>query len=199
MGNERSKKYRIVKGIELFFVVILVISLLFRLMQWPGGPALSILSIGMLSITYFILWQIGLGERSNALSNLYPRGVSLTLSIAVMGILFRYLIWPGGTVLINFSMLLAIILLILGIALLLFASDKVEPSMLKWGLWRLVPVMIPLVFFSLVNPFEYYKMVGPYKDNPKYMELYNNCYYQKEDCKEYRAYSDSLRVVKYGH
>lgn len=195
--NKPSSTFKAVRIIEIVLWAVIAVSLIFKILKWPGSGALTILGLGTLMMLYFVAWQAALGNRKNMLSNVYPRLVSFSLSISLVGILFRYLMWPGGTFQVVGGLVLCSILLLVGLAFMFLAKDKIEPGVLKWSLSRLVPIMVPLLFFFFVGKTDYYRMVGTFADNPQFMSLYEDCIEHGENCETFRAYRDSTERAYY--
>lgn len=95
---------------EKVLSIIFIISLLIKLMHWPGGSAIMILSLLGLALCYFPLGFYFLNEKNVFKQKL---GISIVfgwlLSVAIIGILFKLMFWPGSGPMLIIGFLTALI------------------------------------------------------------------------------------------
>lgn len=81
---------------EKVLSIIFIISLIFKICGWPGGAALMVLALTLLAFCYFPFGFYFLNEKSVFKQKL---GISILfgwlLSVAIIGIEFKLLYWPG--------------------------------------------------------------------------------------------------------
>lgn len=98
---------------EKILSIIFIISLIFKLNGWPGGGPLLVLSLTILTLCYFPLGFYFLNEKSVFKQKL---GTSILfgwlLAIAIIGIEFKLMYWPGYLNMLIIGIMTAGILLI---------------------------------------------------------------------------------------
>ena len=83
------------KRAEQVAIGIFIVAVLFKVMHWPMGGMLMVLSMSLVSILYFplaVLW-FGVPERRDQVTWLSVAG-GYALSMQLMGILFTFQHWP---------------------------------------------------------------------------------------------------------
>lgn len=83
--------------IEKTFVVLAIIGVIFKLLDWPGSGIFMIISLTFLSMLYFPGAFYFFADKSMKRQNT-PLSIvaGLVLSITTIGMLFRFMYWPGG-------------------------------------------------------------------------------------------------------
>jgi hypothetical protein len=98
-----------ISKVELISIALFILALLLFLFSLPGGAALMILSLGFLSILYFyfgfaLLNGIPLRKifKKSSYSSISSMrivgaiGTGIGLSTAIIGVLFKFMSWPGS-------------------------------------------------------------------------------------------------------
>lgn len=105
---------------SLFFV-----GLVFKLMHWPGAGILTVFSLVLVSLFYFYL---GIGVFNNlSVKQMFNRKnythkvrfnllfgalFGIVLATLVIGILFKFMLWPGGNILLSVGLISLLISLV---------------------------------------------------------------------------------------
>ena len=148
------------KKTEVALILITIIGLIIRLLQWPGGNLLMILCITLLSLMYFIfgfaffnglrIREVLKKESYVALNKMKIFGAFLTgiaSSIGVLGILFSLMYWPGAMFNVIFGSIL--LSLISVIALIKYSNNK--SKYYSRILTRSVSIMVIAIAFSQIK------------------------------------------------
>ena len=180
------------KRAEVILNAIAIIGILMILLEFPGGRFLLILSIGILSLLYFYLGFAIFNDlrfreifkkisysKIKALHILGAVGVGISLSICIIGILFRIMLWPGSAVQLLFG-----IISLSAIIILCLIRLKSKVKFYKRILLRVVPILaLGLLLYMLPIRQLVYIMHG----NNEYskalinsIEYPDNIEYQKE-------------------
>ena len=125
------------KRFEIICGVVFLIALIFKIAFWPGGSILATLSMTLLACFYFIfgfaffnnirLTNIFNNKSYQDISELrfiVPIGVGCGLSTLCIGILFKMMHFPGGSMVLHTGLLIILIAAI--IALVNFFRSKSE-------------------------------------------------------------------------
>lgn len=181
-----------IKKVEIGLIGLFVIALVLHILHLPGSALLLILSLGILAILYFLFGVVlfnnqDIKGRLNELSeNAYKRpnigakfkniGIGVVFTIAVEGILFKLLSWPGANILLIFGIVGLSIVTVISVRT--NSKDKASSDMLKriilfggLGVFLfLIPTKTWLNFTYPDNP-EYVQAVLDYQENPTNKEL----------------------------
>lgn len=86
-----NKVFRVV---EWLLLALAGLGLLFKTLAWPGGDIALLMGLGFLSTVYFFggYWQTASGSAAIRLFS------GVAFSIAIIGLLFKLLHWPGAAV-----------------------------------------------------------------------------------------------------
>lgn len=123
------------KRLERIVGLIAVIGIVFKLLHFPGGSLLTVLSFAVLSLFYFLLGFLLFNgvrlrdvDRTDALKNIGTQQIILTvvlsiaLSMVLIGVLFKIQLWPGGTL--QLSLGLFVTAVTLAVALFFYLRTK---------------------------------------------------------------------------
>lgn len=150
--------------------IVFIISLIFKLMHWPGANILMILSLLGLAMCYFPFGFYFFSDKNMKTQNI---GISIVfgwiLSVCIIGILFKLMFWPGYDPMLLIGTLVSLPLL--GVAVLLFVkSSELLKNYYKNLLIRTsILVVISLLFYLLPNSV----LINHYFANePELRELY---------------------------
>ncbi len=101
----------------------------------PGGSALTVLSLSLLSLIYFYLGFAFFNDirlRNVLKKNSYKEistfrilgaiAAGISLSFAILGILFKYMFWPGSFIMLNYG--LATLLITIIVVLIKYNTTK---------------------------------------------------------------------------
>jgi hypothetical protein len=90
--------------IEIIFAVLFVVALLFKIQHWPMVAILLTLSLAVPAALYFPLgFYYFPGGEINRQNPALSVVAGLFLSIALLAVLFNFLLWPGADVMIKFA------------------------------------------------------------------------------------------------
>ena len=161
-----TKKMKIEKIICLTFIL----SLIFKLLHWPGGSVLMILSVLFLVLLYFPLGFYIFNEDKKRLKE--NIGISFIfgwfLSISLVGILFKLMLWPGSKSMLIIGFASSLILFIVASMLKnkRNETDKVyfKNLLIRTGTIFVITLLLLLVSNQSLIRFQYH-------DDPKYAEL----------------------------
>ncbi|UGS19788.1 hypothetical protein [Flavobacterium cyclinae] len=102
--------------------LIFILSLIFKLMHWPGAGPLMIISLLGLAFCYFPFGFYFFSDKNFKTQNI---GISIVfgwmLSISIIGILFKLMFWPGAAPMLIVGATTSFILA--GVAVILFAKS----------------------------------------------------------------------------
>ena len=150
--------------------IVFIISLLFKLMHWPGGNILMVLSLLILALCYFPFGFYFFSDKNFKTQNI---GISIVfgwmLSISIIGILFKLMFWPGYSPMLIIGATVAVLLA--AVAVILFArSIDLLKNYYKSLLIRTVVVLV-LSLVCLLMPNSV--LINHYYSNePELKELY---------------------------
>ncbi len=186
---------------EAIAIALVLIGFCFRLVFiLPGASLFWIGGFFILSIVYFPLSLVYAG-----ISGKYPKAADkalmmmcgLMLSGGCMGLLFCLQQWPGGKMNVYVALLVWVPTLI--VALLgAFKAINIVPAATKWVLTRALVIALPLWFMVFVGPVELFGLMGMFRNNPKYMELYAQCYKQRNRaaCDELNRFHMTFDIIQ---
>lgn len=176
------------KRMERIIGFIAIVGIVFKLIHLPGGSIISILSLSMLSLFHYIfsfsvLNGIALGDMFNKaaykhtsiLKIVVSIIIGISISLIVMGSLFKIQIWPGA----DFQLMIGLIVsgTIFPIALFFYFQTKEE------------------FFLRMIRRIAFYGGIGLmlfitptdsivdfyYGSNPEYAELYKKSLAEPEN------------------
>ncbi len=164
---------------ESSFIYIIVIGLLLKLSLLSIGHWVFLIGIGLLANSYFFGFSSILNDESyqefaKNKSPLKQKKLHLILPpysivILIIGMLFKFMAWPGGDMMIISGM----ILLIVGIIFVLKNNDE-SSTWKKGALQRmLIYGVLGTIFYFLPNFFWFEKV---YREHPAYIEATKNLY-----------------------
>lgn len=148
------------KILEGLFIVIISIGAFFGIMGYPGSSIQMTLGLTMLSFLYqvFSFWIFnGIGFRKMfkkesydgipALAIIFSVIMGFILPIALLGILFKYMLYPGFAVMLTTAMITVIPSFIASIVLSLTKEDQ---KVYKRILLRITPIIfLTVLFYSI--------------------------------------------------
>ncbi|UTW62173.1 hypothetical protein KFE98_19550 [bacterium SCSIO 12741] len=149
-----------IRMVEIACFSFFVIGFVMRLMHWPGGSLLLILSTLVVSIYYFPFGLYVFGalakKRPFSSSHIKAAGVSrllftlatgFSLATGMLGLLFKIQHYPGAEPLLNFTSILAFVLIFFG----LIRRNSNNRNFLDPLLFRLIPILILVGFGSFLG------------------------------------------------
>ena len=145
--QQPGKAYRVIRAIEMPLLVVFMAGLTFRLMSWPGGLFMLLVSVSLLSLVYFMSWLAPVIDKRSPLSIGYAVAVSLALSTGVIGVLFRFMSWPGSTIQLMAGAILGGACLLIAMAVQLLQSKFIHKQVVTWTVWRLIPIIAWTTFY----------------------------------------------------
>jgi hypothetical protein len=165
-----------------------IIGLLFKIMHWPGAGILTVLSLALVSILY-LYSGIGLFNNLSAkqmfrkknyqykkrFNLLFGALLGLVLSILVVGFLFKFMLWPGGNMMLSIGLIS--LLIIVSIYLVMKNNDMV--SIAKSAFFRVALVsFISLCLFGIQTDsiVDFY-----YPNDPRYAEALKQIIHNPND------------------
>lgn len=189
------------KKAEIILAVLTLIGILLSVLHIPGGNILAVLTMTILSMVYFCLSFAllnGLGFRGmikndnyKVISALRMVGAVLSgivFSTAIIGILFRWMMWPGAGAMLIVSIPGFLIMLIIVLIKYFTKKELFYRNMLI----RIVIIGIPLVVLfvnsSLVRNIRY-------SDNPELLQAIEEAEQNPEDESLWRKV-DSIKGVR---
>ena len=190
---------KVFKGIELSLLLLVQTIIVFTLLT--DGIPYGILIVpltGLLSMTYFmagvfIFGKMPIGKNLKTIALGIPLGI--ITSIALMGIVFKFMLYEGANIMLGTGLYPALMGLI--VVVVLFAKSKENRSHWKLVMFRLVVLIIPALL--LYSKSEVEMVENRYSDYPFYIDAYK--VYMDDPTKENvllldeaREKMDSLRI-----
>lgn len=176
------------KRMEKILWSLFIVGLLFKIMHWPGAGILTIFSLAFISVLYFYL---GIGLFNNLSINsmfkkesyshnqrynlLFGAVFGIILATLVIGFLFKFMLWPGGNMMLSIGLIS--ILIILSIYLLIKNNSKV--SIAKSAFFRVAFVIfISLCLYGIQTDsiIDFY-----YPNDPRYAEALKQIIHNPND------------------
>lgn len=97
------------KKVEQVIIIIAIIGVCFRLMNFMGGNIIMILSFGSLSIFYLTFGVLILNnapDSKNIKKSAFGRSITgVVMSVSVIGLLFKMVLWPGANMLLTIGLI----------------------------------------------------------------------------------------------
>ena len=171
------------KKAELILVAVALFAIILRLSHIPGGSFLGIISITFLSMFYFYL-SIGLlngiSFRGIFKKNSYV-GISglrifgsiaagIVFSIFVIGILFKFMYWPGGATMILAGLIPLSVIVIISLIKVLMGKTAFYRGVLLRGL------LFGVLGFVMLSVNELWIVKIQYRDYPEYIEAFEKAH-----------------------
>lgn len=155
---------------EKVLLALFIISLIFKLMHWPGAGPIMILSLLILALCYFPFGFYFFSDKNLKTQKI---GISLVfgwlLSICIVGILFKLMFWPGSGMMLLIGSMTAAILLV--VSFMLFQNSTPELKNYHKNLLTRTLVLFVVSFACLVLPNSV--LINHYYSNePELKELY---------------------------
>lgn len=189
---------KVFKGIELSLLLLVQTIIVFTLLTdgIPYGIVIVPLT-GLLSMTYFmagvfIFGKMPIGKNLKTIALGIPLGI--ITSIAIMGIVFKFMLYEGASILLDFGLFGLAVGTVIVIVLLILSSENRDHW--KWVLLRLIVLLVPAIM--LFPKSENDILQARYKDYPFYIEAFQNYSAEpseenSEFYREAREKMDSLR------
>lgn len=168
------------KKLEISTLIILIIALIFKLMQYPGGDVLIGLGLSLLAMVYyplgfFVFNSIRLRKilkRESYKGITFWRGfgavaTGIAFSILIMGIVFKLLLFPGASVMLGVGLVTTGISLI--VTFIKYISNK-ESTFYKRMLIRATIIGFFGLTMNLIPGTSIVKF--SYRDHPGYVKAY---------------------------
>ncbi|MFL9837026.1 hypothetical protein ABS768_05910 [Flavobacterium sp. ST-75] len=189
------------KKAEIILAVLTLVGILLSVLHIPGGNILAVLTMTILSMVYFCLSFAllnGLGFRDMIKNDNYKEISALRMvgavlsgivfSTAIIGILFRWMMWPGAGAMLLVSIPGFLIMLIIVLIKYFTKKELFYRNMLI----RIVIIGIPLLVLfdnsSLVRNIRY-------SDNPELLRAIEEAEQNPEDESLWRKV-DSIKGVR---
>lgn len=118
---------------EKVFAGIFILAILFKLMHWPGGDVILVLSLSTIAFLYFPFSIYFFSDKSSKNQNLMLSIIAgFFLSIIPIGLMFKLQYWPGGEFQLLIGTLAALILLVI---IFVLKGHKVHLHMYYKNMW----------------------------------------------------------------
>lgn len=189
------------KKAEIILAVLTLVGILLSVLHIPGGNILAVLTMTILSMVYFCLSFAllnGLGFRGmikndnyKAISALRMVGAVLSgivFSTAIIGILFRWMMWPGAGAMLIVSIPGFLIMLIIVLIKYFTKKELFYRNMLIRIVIIGIPLLVLFVNSSLVRNIRY-------SDNPELLQAIEEAEQNPEDESLWRKV-DSIKDVR---
>ena len=155
---------------EKALLIVFIISLIFKLMHWPGAGVLMVLSLTFLALCYFPFGFYFFSDKNFKNQKI---GISILfgwlLSIAIIGIEFKLMFWPGSQVMLLVGCMSAAVLLLAGFSL--FKKSDEDLKNYHKNLFTRTVVIFVLAMICLLLPNSV--LINHYYANePELRELY---------------------------
>lgn len=173
---------------EKVLIILAIMGETMHMFHLPAAGIITVLSLAMLSMFYFGLSWLLFRERETKANNI-PLSIvaGVACSIAMIGILFKVMYWPGSKTMLFIGFAFIAILIIPYFMFMNKSRDK-EDGIYKYYLNTLIRLMITASITSvlLLTPSTAILRIQ-YRDNPEYVRLMEQCWsdpsneqYQKE-------------------
>lgn len=155
---------------EKILFTIFIIGLIFKFNLWPGGAIMTILGLLGIATCYFPLGFYFINHKSVFKKKL---GLSILygwlLSISLIGVLFKIMLWPGSYVMLLVGGI-SIIPLLIGAIAMNIKSDEEAKIFNRNLLIRTSTIAFLTLVFFIVSSERILKF--QYRSDPKLYELY---------------------------
>lgn len=155
---------------EKTLFTLFIVGLIFKFNLWPGGAVMTILGLLGIALCYFPLGFYFINDKP-----VFKKKVGLSilygwlLSLALTGVLFKLMMWPG-----SYFMLLiggiSIIALLIG-AIVLYDRSNEESKVFNKNLLIRTSIVAFFTFMAFIIPSESI-LKFQYRSDPKLYELY---------------------------
>lgn len=186
LEKPENPKYEIQNGFliaEIIFFVFAVMGFLFKIMHWPGGSFFLIIGLGFFSTLLFPIglfykfWQIKL--------------INLFVSIVSIGILFKFMAWPGSKIFLLIGLISTLGILVF--LYLLNIKHKGFTKQNKFISFRIISLTLLCWLLNFMTAQTYYRTF--INNDPIGATLYEKAYDEpsnKDAQKAYQSYRKSL-------
>ncbi|HSZ25836.1 MAG TPA: hypothetical protein VK766_08970 [Cytophagaceae bacterium] len=181
------------KFLEKVLIVLAFIGLLVRALMWQGGEIFLTVALPSLSILYLLMsWSV-FKDKNHGHNIFLSMMTGLSFSIAVIGILFKLLLWKGGDTILIAGLMVMAISKIIGLLLKWKYADALENYFKNLFLRYYIIAGITLIVFLIPSKtivFLYHR------DDPQYVTLYLR-YFNEPSNMKYREDFFRYRSKKY--
>ncbi len=163
--------------------------LVFKLMHWPGGGPLIVLSLTVLFIFYFAFAFYFFCDKQIKRQNLALSIISgIFLSTVPIGLMFKFQYWPGAQVMLLPGLFTTPIFLII----ILFLQKKSAEDLIVYykNMFARTLVLSILSIVMYFTPISTLVKIQ-YSDNPEFVKIATNHYenpYDKDYTRQYNEY-----------
>ncbi|MDX5447858.1 MAG: hypothetical protein LPK47_05705 [Bacteroidota bacterium] len=111
------------KKLEIVLVVLMILSLGMKFMELPGSDFLLLMSATLLSLLYYLfgfalfnniggrqILQRSAYSKTNTKQIVLAIGLGIALSTLILGILFRFMMYPGGMIMLVVGLVATLLL-----------------------------------------------------------------------------------------
>jgi len=173
---------------EKVFGILVMISLLFKWMHWPGGSLILILSLSTLSFLYLVLAFYLFCDKTLSNQNIALSIVSgIFLSIIPIALVFKFQYWPGAKVMLLLACLTSPVLVVLSWFLGREAREELKGYYKNMVIRTAVLSSLAVLFFFLPSAVLINMQYG---DDPELAKL-KVLHYTHPDNEEYAAEHDA--------
>ncbi|MEO8148961.1 MAG: hypothetical protein ABI723_15045 [Bacteroidia bacterium] len=183
MNENEIKKIRLLVKAEPIIILVIVIGACFKLMHWDGAATLLIISISTLAISYMFSAFIP-SESKNTASIFINKLGNIGLAMALVGILFKLMIWEGNAMQL-IGGITAISCCLIAILYLRNQADN-ENSFSSKQIARLIVIGSIAGFFAAVSERDI--MNFNHADDPEYVRLFFNMREHPKDTEAREAF-----------
>ena len=182
------------KKTEIILVIIFIIGLLFMAFSLPGQNMLMVLALGFLAMVYTFFGFALLNnikfrnilkkdsyQSTSTARILGSVAIGISLAVAIDGILFRIMFWPGASVMLSNGIIFLAIITIIGI--IKFSKNK---SAFYIGVFKrtiIIGIIATILFLIPTKALVNFR----YRNNPAYAKIFldalqhpENIEYQKK-------------------
>ncbi len=104
-------KIKFAVGLGWFCISLLNLSILFKIMHWPFASGMIVLSMGIFALFFIPAYSIHKMRHSeNGAEKIMNISGGISISIIILGLLFKITHWPGASMLLLFGVLLLLTL-----------------------------------------------------------------------------------------
>lgn len=175
------------KKTERILAILTLIAIIFKLLRWPGGGILLIISLSFLSLLYYLSFALFNDIRFRDVFNKSSyAGISakriigaevlgLSFSLILIGILFKAQLWPGGGIQLGTGLFFTGIILIVA----LIYNSRNKANFYK-GIFRRIAIIGGfglLIFMTSTDTI----IDTYYPDQPEYREAFKKAVANPQD------------------